>query len=97
MNQDAEALQGPCRVVADITEPGRLVGWVTAGDATVDLLGSRKGSRWEIYGGSSDQFRGEGRESHQALVAFARACGATSGTVEVCLEYRGKPPRHYTF
>jgi len=86
------------RLVADLTERDRLVGWVEVNGKTIDLLGSKAEGTWEIYGGPSDEYRAEGRSTvRAALVDFARACGSEHGHLEIGYEYLGEGSRYHTF
>lgn len=76
-------------IYADVTEPGRGVGWVHDG---VDFYFHHEGRKWKFYGGDADQIRAQGDTLNKAVQAFARVVGVT-GTAVIHIEYEDDKAR----
>lgn len=75
------------RAVIDFTDrdmPDRCHGWWTHDGITVNFLGYRAGGKYRLYGGESDQYRGEHREiARAALELFRDAYGIDPRTLDL--------------
>ncbi|MFI6495980.1 hypothetical protein [Nonomuraea typhae] len=67
----------------DLIEPTRGVGWMEDGSPNpLPLIASKNGNRWEVYAGTSDEYRGEGSTVDVALRRLAAHVGVT-GTAQI--------------
>lgn len=94
------------KIIIDITERGRngskCVGWMTHDDRTIDLLGSTEKGKWYLYGGISDEYRGEAKQiSRAAVQLFGHAFGVdpktVSGVIEITDETDSRNDKRYGF
>lgn len=73
-------------MVADVTGPGRGVGFVDAAD--VDFLLSFQDGEWLVHESVTDNPMAKDEKLQEALRKFAGLIGVTTGTIELCWETR---------